>query len=315
MKFAFLRAIPILIPILAGAPTASAAVNPALLALMPPDASVLFGVEVPNVLASPFGQFAIAQLPANNGMVQLAAATGFDYQHDLTELLGATSLPDGTKLSLVLARGNFQVGKFLALAAVTGSTVTGYRSAQIITLPHNENTAMAFLDSSTIAIGTTTALQAVIDRSVAHAQFSGPLAAKAMAASASGDAWIATVTPADQFMKPSASPVPGMLRPVLETSASVQFNNTGAVAAGEFTTSSAQQAQGLLAVARFLTTMAASAPKASANANAAQALALISAAQFAVNGAALDVTLPLPEQTLEDMYSARPKAAKKAAIR
>ena len=295
------------------AAAASAAVDPALLALMPPDSSLLFGVQVQNVLASPFGRFAVAQLPASNGMIQLAAAAGFDYQQDLTELVGATTLPDGTTARLVLARGNFQVRKILALAAATGSTITGYRAAQIVSLPDSDRTAVAFLDSTMIAIGSTAAVQAAADRYASRVQFNGPLAAKAMAAGAAGAAWFATVTAADQFLKPSASPMPGLLRPVLETSVSVQFNNAGAVAAGELTTSSAQQAQALLVVARILASMAASAP--TGDSNPAQAAALISAAQFAVNGAALDVTIPVPEQTLEQMYSARPKPAKKAAIR
>jgi hypothetical protein len=37
--------------------------------------------------------------------------------------------------------------------------------------------------------------------------------------------------------------------------------------------------------------------------------------QFAVHGTALDVTLPIPEQALEQMYSARPVATRKASIR
>jgi len=34
-----------------------------------------------------------------------------------------------------------------------------------------------------------------------------------------------------------------------------------------------------------------------------------------VNGTALEVTIPVPEQTLEQMYSARPKATRKASLR
>jgi hypothetical protein len=310
MKSAFLLAIPAL---LAGGATMNAAVDPALLALMPANASLLFGVQVHNVLASPFGRFLLTQLPANNGMVQLAASTGFDYRNDLTEIVGATVLPDGTKANVVFARGNFQVKKFLALATATGSTITGYKAAQIVSLPNSDNTSVGFLDATTVVIGSMAGVQAAADRYVAHSQFAGPLAAKATAVSASGDAWIATVTPADQFVKASATPMPGMFKPVLETAASVQFNNTGAVAAGELTTASGVQAQGLLAILKFVAQMAAAATK--SDANSAQTSALLSAAQFAVNGTTLSVTLPIPEQTLEQMYSERPKATNKASIR
>ena len=305
-------AILVAIPVLWGAATMSAAVDPALLALMPANASALFGVQVHNVLISPFGRYILTQLPPNDGMVQLAASTGFDYRNDLTEIVGATVLPEGTKANVVFARGNFQVKKFLALAAATGSTVTGYKAAQIVSIPNSENTSVAFLDSTTVAIGSLAGVQAAEDRYVSHSQFSGTLATKATAVSSMGDAWVATVTPADQFMKPSSSPMPGMLKPVLETSASVQFNTTGAVAAGELTTASAMQAQGLLAVVKFLAQMAAAATK--SDPSSAQKAALLAAAQFAVNGTTLNVTLPIPEQTLEQLYSSRPKPTNKASI-
>ena len=308
MNSAFLLAIPLLMT----AATMNAAVDPALLALMPANASLLFGVHVKNVLASPFGKYMLTQLPPNDGMVLLAASTGFDYRNDLTEIVGATSLPDGTKASLYLARGNFQVIKFLALATATGSTITGYKAAQIVSIPSSENTSVAFLDSTTVAIGSLAAVQAAEDRFVAHSQFSGALAAKAVAAGANSDVWLATLTPADQFLKSSAMPMPGMLRPVLETSLSVQFNNTGAVVSGELTTASTTQAQGLLAIMKFVAQMAAAATK--GDPGSAQTSALLSAAQFAVTGTALNVTLPIPEQTLEQLYSARPKQVNKASI-
>lgn len=40
--------------------TAPAAVDPALLNLVPPEAKVLYGIQVQATLASPFGQFAFS---------------------------------------------------------------------------------------------------------------------------------------------------------------------------------------------------------------------------------------------------------------
>lgn len=312
MKSAVLLAIPMIL----GVGAASAAVDPALLDLMPPDAAVLFGMQVQSVLASPFGQYAVAQLPANNGMVQLAAATGFDYHHDLMEILGATPAPNGVKPrpSLVLARGNFDVSKFLALAAVTGSTLTYYNGAQIIS-PPNKHASMAFLNASTLAIGSPEALQAVIDRYGAHVHFTGTLAQKAVIASSSNDAWFATVTPASQFANPAAPASPAtLLQSVVGAWGGVSFNNAGASFLSELTTPSAQQAQSLVAVMQLVASMAAQANMAS-NPQAAQAAALLSGAQFTVNGAALDISVPVPEQQMEQMYSSRPRPANKAALR
>src|SRR4051812_39118190 len=84
MKFASALALPFVM----SAGMAGAAVDPALLALMPSDASALFGIEVQHVVASPFGGFLLSQLPSNEGVVRLGKLTGFDYRSDLTEVLG-----------------------------------------------------------------------------------------------------------------------------------------------------------------------------------------------------------------------------------
>jgi len=311
MKPALLLAVSIIL----GGATANAAVDPALLDLMPPDAAVLFGIEVQSVLATPFGQYALAQLPANNGMVQFAAATGFDYQHDLVAVLGATPAPNGTRArpSLMLARGNYQVSKFLALAAVTGSTLTYYNGTQIVS-PPKSNASLAFLDSTTLAIGSPAALQAAIDRYSAHVHFTGPLAQKAVAASSTSDAWFATITPVSQFANPAAPASPAtLLQSVVEASGGVHFSNIGATFGSELTTTSAQQAQSLVTIMQLVAAMAAQS-NANSNPQAAQAAALLSGARFMVNGTALDISLPVPEQQLEQMYSSRPRPAKKAAI-
>jgi hypothetical protein len=306
MKPAFLLSIPLLL----GAAAANAAVDPALLDLMPPDAAVLFGMQVQSVLASPFGQYAMTQIPVNNGMIQFGAATGFDYRRDLLEILGATPAPNGSRQrpSLVLARGNFQVDKFLALAAVTGANAVDYAGTQIVT-PAKAKASLAFLNSSTLAFGSPAALQSVIDRYAAHAHFGGPLAQKAVAASSAGDAWFATVTPASQFANPAASAPPlTFLQNVVEASGGVHFGDTGATFGSELTTASAEQAQALVAAMQLVTALAAQAG-ANSNPQAAQAAALLSSAQVTANGAALDISVPVPERQLEQMYSSRPRSA------
>jgi hypothetical protein len=296
-----------------GALTASAAVDPALLALVPPDSTMLFGMQVQNVLSSPFGQYAVAQLPTSNGMVMFAAATGFNYQHDLQEIVGASN-GAGSRPELILARGQFQPDKFLALAAVAGATITNFNGTQMFTPPKGP-LSLAFLDSSTLAIGDTDSLKAAIDRYGTHAQFSGPLADKAMAASAMSDGWFATVTPASQFISPNSKAAlpPNVLQQVREISAGVRFNQNGMIASGELTTVSSQQAHLLQGVLQFIAAMAQS--NTAAAPGAAQAAALISAAQFTVNGTSLDITIPVPEQTLEQLYTPRSRTEKKASLR
>src|SRR5882724_7409127 len=71
--------------------TAGAAVDPNLLGLVMPDAKVVYGVQVQQTLASPFGQFAISHLPQNDAMKRFQTATGFELQRDLREIVVASS--------------------------------------------------------------------------------------------------------------------------------------------------------------------------------------------------------------------------------
>jgi hypothetical protein len=71
--------------------TAGAAVDPNLLGLVMPEAKVLYGVQIQQTLASPFGQFALLHLPQNDAMIRFQAATGFELQRDLREILVASS--------------------------------------------------------------------------------------------------------------------------------------------------------------------------------------------------------------------------------
>ena len=117
-----------------------------------PDAKVLCGVQVQQTLASPFGQYAITRLLGNDAMTRLAAATGFEMQRDLHEILVVSSTPgspgDGAD-ALVLARGTFAPDKFIALATVTGATVSDYHGVSVIMPQERGARAFAFLDSST----------------------------------------------------------------------------------------------------------------------------------------------------------------------
>jgi len=294
---------------------AGAAVDPALLALMPADASALFGIEAKKVLASPFGNFALSQVSSNEGVVRLAALTGFDYRSDLEEALGATVLPEGTRASIVLAKGHFDVTKFMALAASTGSTVTGYKNAQIITLPDEDRTALAFLDATTLAIGTSATVQAAADRYAAHAHFSGPLAERALEASDSSDIWFATVTPVANFFNPDAPPFAvAFYQNIVAASGGLQFSASGATLSSRLTTMTALQAQTLLTATQLIAAAIGRMGR-NYNSDASRLAAIVSAGQFTVNGNSIVVSAPIPEKTLEEMYSARPAPTKKASIR
>ncbi len=283
--------------------TAHAAVDPALLNLAPPEAKVLYGLQVQATLASPFGQFALSHLPAN-AVTRFAAATGFQVQRDLQEVVVASNATDGSD-ALILARGTFPSDKFIALAPVTGATVYDYHGVSVITPPERNTKVFAFLDPTTLVIGTEPALRDVIDRRASGAVFAGPLLQKAKDASAAADAWFATVTPLVDMIPPTTdggifNPAT-LLQSVIETWAGLHFDNVGVTLFAEALTHSDTEAQGLAAVLRLAAGMVKGTPAAA-----------LQNAQVTAAGPVTRITLSIAEPDLERSF---PSTAPRRAAR
>ena len=288
--------------------TAGAAVDPNLLGLVMPEAKVLYGVQVQQTLASPFGQFAILHLPQNDAMMRFQAATGFELQRDLREILVASSttgnLGDGSD-ALVLASGAFAPDKVLALATGIGAKVSDYRGVAMITPPQEHDARVfAFLDASTIAIGSEPTIRGVIDRHATLAVFSGPLFQKALDASATHDAWFATVTPLTDLIPTGSAggfDPTTLLRSVIESWVGVHFDTNGLTLAAEALTHSATEAQGLAGMLKLVAGMVKGTPAAA-----------LQNAQVSASGPVMRVILTVPEQDLERSF---PGAAPRRAAR
>ena len=288
------------------AATAPAAVDPALLNLAPPEAKVLYGIQVQATLASPFGQFAISHLPAN-AVTRFAAAAGFEVGRDLQEVVVASTATDGRD-ALILARGAFPSDKFIALASGTGAAVYDYHGVSVITPPERDTKVFAFLDPSTLVIGSEPALRDVIDRHASGAVFAGPLLRKAKDASAAADAWFATVTPLVDMIPPTTdggifNPAT-LLESVIETSAGLHFDNVGVTLFAEALTHSDAEAQGLAAVLRLAAGMVKGTPAAA-----------LQNAQVTAAGPVTRIMLSVAEHDLERSFpSTAPRRAARVAF-
>jgi hypothetical protein len=288
--------------------TAGAAVDLNLLNLAMPEAKVLYGVQVQQTLASPFGQFAVSRVPQNDAMLRFQAATGFELQRDLREILVASSasggLSDGSDV-LVLASGAFAPDKVIPLATVIGAKTSDYRGILMITPPQQpEGRVFAFLDASTLAVGSEPAIRGAIDRRVLQANFSGPLLQKAVDASANHDAWFATVTPLTDLMPAGSTggfnPA-ALLQSVTESWVGVHFDTNGLTLAAEALTHSDSEAQGLAGMVKLVSGMVKGTPAAA-----------LQAAQVSASGPVMRVILTVPEQDLERSF---PGAAPRRAAR
>ncbi|MDP2999512.1 MAG: hypothetical protein Q8N47_18630, partial [Bryobacterales bacterium] len=153
--------------ILAVAAVPMAAVDPALMKLVPPDATVVAGVNVEQARITPFGQFVLKQMPLDDeGFRKMMEATGFDPRRDLREILVASKggQPSRHIQGIVMATGSFDPARILAAAKVAGVTATDYAGVEILSSKESPNGGFAFLDRSLAIAGETEQVKAAIDR-------------------------------------------------------------------------------------------------------------------------------------------------------
>ena len=290
------------------AATAAAGVSPALLNLVMPDATVVSGMNVAQSVTSPFGQYILAQMQISDaGFLKFMASTGFDPRKDLLEVLAATpaTASSTTHSGLILGRGVFQPAMIIGTASEEGASVTNYHGFTLIGPPANQNgeqIALTFLDGSTVAIGDPAAVQAVIDRKVANATFTGSLASSAIAVSANNSAWFATNASLADFMGSKQAgnlggvAQSGLMQSITQASGGVLFGSAGVTVSADAVTASAQNAQSLVDVLKFFVSMIAGNANTPSNVS-----SIASSAQFSVNGTTAHISLVMAESQIEQL--------------
>lgn len=295
-----------------GTASAWAAANPQLLRLLPPDSKAIAGIDVAHAKASALGQFMLTQSGPVADLDKLKAATGFDPRTDLLELVAASGLNNA---GLAVGYGAFPVERLTALAQASGTPTSNYRGITLISAgpkapiigdgSTSAPTVTAFLDGSTVVLGTMDQVQAAIDRWIGGAAASGALMQKAVQVGAASDAWavassINDLTGAASSQVPQLSQEAAIARNIaskIETvSGALTLSDTNVVLHGELLTKTVQDAQALADVFQLFVGMAG--PQATQN-------PMFSALQVAPKGTALNFTLTLTEQQAEDLLKSK----------
>jgi len=288
-----------------GAGSSWAAADPQLLGLLMPEAKMLAGVQLGQAKASPFGQFVLSQVAPNaTEFDKLKAATGFDPRTDLTEVVAGTAGPDGK--GLIAGHGTFQPARLTNLALTAGATVESYRGINIITVDPKSATA-AFLDGTTVVMGTADLVKASVDRWISATQTSGSLVSKAKEVSATSQAW-AVATGLSELAKmptgtvpPEAQMVQNVLSKISQISGGLNFAETITMH-GQAITNTSQDAQSLADVFQFLMSVAPKTP-------------LPVLPQVTASGSTVNFTLTLTEQQVEQLLKPPAPVARVAAVR
>lgn len=287
----------------------AAAADRDMLRAVMPDAVAVAGADVDRVVNSPFGQFMLGRMHAEEENFQkMVEMTGFDPRRDLREVLLASRSIGGKGTGLVMARGTFDAAKLTATASTHGAVLDSYNGATVFSLNSTKrgNDIVALLSGLAIA-GPTADVRLAVDRyQDTQAELAG-IAAQAVAASGQWDAWaVSTGSPA-QFAGAMSNPNIGgalkgdVLQGITQTSGGVRFGANVEVG-GEAVMRSAQDATALVDVYKFLLSMIqANAPKAGPAATSLQSF--IGSMNVTTSGNTVKFNAQLPEAELEKLLS------------
>jgi hypothetical protein len=204
------------------------AADPQLLNLVMPDAKILAGVNVDQAKTSPFGQYVIAQIQAQDPHFQeFVAETGFDPTKDLDELLVAANGNEKTAARLTLARGTFNADSIGAAAKAGGATSEVYKGVTIVeNSKHGDG--FAFLSGTLAVAGDIASVKAAIDRQSSPSTLPASLLVAVNQLSTTEDAWGFSVVPPPAFTPPANTPnlptvPPNTFQNIQQASGGVKF--------------------------------------------------------------------------------------------
>src|SRR5450432_4127383 len=239
-----------------------AAVDNGLLVLLPPDATVLSGLNVDQAKSSLYGRYMLSQMTVDDaGFQKFIADTGFDPRRDLSQIVSATSGDATATKTVVVGRGSFNAAKIGNASQADGAKLINYQGVDLVVHSGTDMTgALAFLDATTAVMGYLDAVKAVIDRRSASTVALPPaVVTRITALAAANDAWfLSTVSPATIFSSKINNPKvgtmldAGIMQSVLSGSGGLKFTATGATIGAQAVARSDKDASALADVIRFL---------------------------------------------------------------
>lgn len=302
------------------AAAACAAVDPSLLNLVMPDAKIISGIQVDKSKASPFGKYVLSQMQTNDeNFTKFVADTHFDPTRDLSELLIATAGTSDKPVFLVVGRGVFDTARILNTATASGATSSSYNGIPLLSESSSnmEAHAVAFLDGSTAAMGTLTAVKDAIDRRIApKSLLPAAIAGRVTELSNTYDAWFLSTGPvtdffAGKFADPNLNGAMqgNLLQAVKQASGGIRFGATAVQIEGQAVTRSTQDATALSDVVRFVAGLVQM--NKDSNAEAQKVASLLDTMTLGVSGSAMNLSLSIPEDVVEKLFM--PSGAKPAS--
>lgn len=310
--------LPTLVALLPGSIFAS--IDPALLALVPPDSRLITGVDADRARSSSFGQYMLNRVRTNDPhFEQFVNDTGFDPRRDLQAFVFATNGAKGEGHFAILARGIFDADRLKAAAKAHGSTVQSYNGTDLfVSSKGQSNTGFAFLDSTSIALADTVTLKQILDNRNSPPALDPALLKLLESANTTNDVWFVSTLPGSFLasnLRQQTGEAPdnsGAFRGVIQSHGGVRFGDIVQLSFDALTRSP-QDATSLTDVLRFLASATQmgrnSDPRAAILANSLDTMQLTS------NGSTVHAGLALTEANLERLIDLGPRPRQTAQSR
>jgi hypothetical protein len=308
-----------------------ASVDTALLALVPPGAKIISGIDFDRARTSEFGQFMTAKMnTTGHDFDQFVHDTGFDPRRDLQQVVFASTGPGqsgGSTRFAVLARGKFDQDHIVATAKTKGVTSQSFQGVALFidkSQPNGSN-AFAFLGEGVGVMGDLETVKQIISSRGTATVLDSALEAEVQRVGTDNDAWFVSsvsggflanhlnaqinggaASPSHDTAA-SAFPQAQILESVLQSSGGIQFGSDVRVSF-DAVTRSPQDATSLADVVRFFASMVQMSrqkdPRADIAASAFDNMSL------RTEGDAMHLSISFPEKSLEQMVeSSKPSGA------
>jgi hypothetical protein len=307
-----------------------ASVDAGLLALVPPDAKVISGMDLERARSSEFGQYMTGKMnTTDHDFDEFVRDTGFDPRRDLQQVLFAVAGPDagGQPSSFaVLARGNFDQERIRTAATAKGVAPQTFQGVVMFVdksqTGKTENkgpSAFAFLGDGIAVMGDTATVKKIIANRGSASVLDPAMQAQVSKVGGDNDAWFvsflsgehlanhlnqaqANANGSNQPQNPMLSQAQA-LQSVLQASGGMHFGNTVDLSF-DAVTRSPKDASSLADVVRFFASMVQMSRQKDPRADI--AASAFDNMNLTTDGDAMHFSISLPEKSLEQLIERAP---------
>ena len=286
---------------------AFASVDSALLALVPPNTTVIAGARVDEVKSSQFGQFVLRNMQMDGDEFQkFIQETGFDPRRDLREVVMATMAAGQNEFdrTIVIGKGVFNPARIVSAAKGLGAEVTSYQGVEMLVHREgNHNAAVAFLDAGLAVMGDSAMVKQAIERRGKGTSLTPQMQSKVASVSAQNQIWFySAVSPASLFAGHISDPnlggavKGGLMESVTQASGGLRFEAKAVKITGEAVARSDKDASALADVFKFLVGIM------SSHTDAGTAQPLIEGLDVKSDGNVMKLSMSMSESALETLF-------------